>query len=66
MMPPKVLPIKFKTVDGEHTVTIDGVLEAASEQIPPTMPGAVNLDMTVSEMAFLSLPDRLASGAQLF
>ena len=31
-IPPKVVPIKFETVDGEHTVTIDGVLEAASEK----------------------------------
>ena len=50
-IPPKVVPIKFETVDGEHTVTIDGVLEAASEKIPHPMPGAGNLDTTVSGMA---------------
>tara|TARA_B000000460_G_scaffold217004_1_gene166875 strand:- start:227 stop:730 length:504 start_codon:yes stop_codon:yes gene_type:complete len=50
-IPPKVVPIKFETVDGEHTVTIDGVLEAASEKIPHPMPGAGTLDTTVSGMA---------------
>ena len=50
-IPPKVVPIKFETVDGEHRVTIDGVLEAASEKIPHPMPGAGNLDTTVSGMA---------------
>ena len=50
-IPPKVVPIKFETVDGEHTVTIDGVLEASSEKIPHPMPGAGNLDTTVSGMA---------------
>ena len=50
-IPPKVVPIKFETVDGEHRVTIDGVLEAASEKIPHPMPGGGNLDTTVSGMA---------------
>ena len=50
-IPPKVVPIKFETVDGEHRGTIDGVLEAASEKIPHPMPGAGNLDTTVSGMA---------------
>ena len=50
-IPPKVVPITFETVDGEHTVTIDGVLEASSEKIPHPMPGAGNLDTTVSGMA---------------
>ncbi len=50
-IPPKVVPIKFETVDGEHRVTIDGVLEAASEKIPHPMPGTGNLDTTVSGMA---------------
>ncbi|GIT43139.1 MAG: hypothetical protein Ct9H300mP11_10750 [Chloroflexota bacterium] len=29
---PKLCPNKFETKDGEHTVTIDGVLEAAFEK----------------------------------
>ena len=65
-IPPKVVPIKFETVDGEHTVTIDGVLEAVSEKIPHPMPGAGNLDTIVSGMAVPFLQNRLASGAQLF
>ncbi len=50
-IPPKIVPIKFETKDGEHTVTIDGVLEAASEKIPHPMPGAGDLDTQVTGMA---------------
>ena len=45
------MPIKFETKDGEHTVIIDGVLEAASEKIPHPMPGAGDLDTQVTGMA---------------
>ena len=66
-IPPKVVPIKFETVDGEHRVTIDGVLEAASEKIPHPMPGAGNLDTTVSGMAvpFFTGPVRVRRSSTL-
>jgi hypothetical protein len=43
-LPPKQVPISFETVDGEHRVTVSGLLEIGSERIPNPMPGQPPLD----------------------
>jgi hypothetical protein len=43
-LPPKQVPISFETVDGEHRVTVPGLLEIGSERIPNPMPGQPPLD----------------------
>jgi hypothetical protein len=47
----KQLPIRFETVDGEHRITVPGLLEAGSERVPNPLPGQPPLDSKVSGLA---------------
>ena len=48
---PKQVPITFETVDGEHRITVPGLLEVQSERVPHPMPGQPSLDPQVSGLA---------------
>jgi hypothetical protein len=48
---PKQVPITFETVNGEHRITVPGLLEVGSERVPNPMPGAPPLDPQVSGLA---------------
>jgi hypothetical protein len=48
---PKQVPINFETVNGEHRITVPGLLEVQSEQVPNPMPGQPPLDPKVSDLA---------------
>ena len=50
-LPPKQVPISFETVDGEHRITVPGLLEVGSERIPNPMPGQPPLDPKASNLA---------------
>ena len=47
-LPPKQLPIRFETVDGDHRVTVPGLLEIGSERVPNPMPGQPPMDTKFS------------------
>ena len=47
-LPAKQVPINFETVDGEHRITVPGLLEVGTERIPNAMPGEPPLDTTVT------------------
>ncbi len=47
---PKQVSINFEIVDGEHRITVPGLLEAGTERIPNPIPGMPPLDTTVSDM----------------
>ena len=49
-LPPKQVPIRFETVDGEHRVTVPGLLEIGSERIPNPMPGQPPLDSKANDL----------------
>ena len=51
LLPPKQVPIHFQTVDGEHSITIPGLLEVGSERVPNPLPGQPPLDPKVSDLA---------------
>jgi hypothetical protein len=51
LLPPKQVPIPFQTVDGEHSITIPGLLEVGSERVPNPIPGQPPLDPKVSDLA---------------
>ena len=51
LLTPKLVPIQFQTVDGEHSITIPGLLEVGSERVPNPLPGQPPLDPKVSELA---------------
>jgi len=51
LLPPKQVPIQFQTVDGEHNITIRGLLEVGSERVPNPLPGQPPLDPKVSDLA---------------
>jgi hypothetical protein len=51
LLPPKQVPIQFQTVDGEHSITIPGLLEVGSERVPNPLPGQPPLDPKVSNLA---------------
>jgi hypothetical protein len=51
LLPPKQVPIQFQTVDGEHNITIPGLLEVGSERVPSPLPGQPPLDPKVSDLA---------------
>jgi hypothetical protein len=51
LLPPKQVPIQFQTVDGEHSITIPGLLEVGSERVPNPLPGQPPLDPKVSDLA---------------
>ncbi len=50
-LPPKQVPITFETVNGEHHVSVPGLLEIGSERIPSLMPGEQPLDTKASDLA---------------
>jgi hypothetical protein len=51
LLPPKQVPIQFQTVDGEHRITVPGLLEVGSERVPNPLPGQPPLDPKVSDLA---------------
>ena len=51
LLTPKQVPIQFQTVDGEHNITIPGLLEVGSERVPNPLPGQPPLDPKVSDLA---------------
>ena len=50
-LPPKQVPITFERVDGEHHVSIPGVVDIGSERIPSLMPGEPPLDTKATDLA---------------
>ena len=48
---PKQVPIDFQTVDGDHRVTVAGLLEMKSEPIPNPAPDQPPLDVQVANSA---------------
>ncbi len=48
---PQQVPIDFATVDGEHRVTVPGLVEIGSEHIPHPMAGQPPLETTVNGVA---------------
>jgi hypothetical protein len=48
---PKQVPITFETVNGEHRVTVPGLLEVGTERIPNPMSGQPPLDTKMSDIA---------------
>ena len=50
-LPPKQVPITFETVNGEHRVSVPGLLDVGSERIPNAMPGEPPLDTKVTDPA---------------
>jgi hypothetical protein len=47
----KQVPIQFQTVDGEHRITVPGLLEVGTERVPNPLPGQPPLDPKVSDLA---------------
>jgi hypothetical protein len=47
-LPPKPVPIRFETADGEVRVTVPGLLEVGTERVPNPVPGRPPLDPQVS------------------
>ena len=45
-LPPKQVPISFDTEDGEHRISVPGLLEVGSERIPNPMPGEPPLNQS--------------------
>jgi hypothetical protein len=52
---PQQVPIQFETVNGEHRVTVPGLLEVGTERIPNPVPGQPPLDIKVSDIAVSAL-----------
>ncbi len=50
-LPVKQVAINFETVDGEHRITVPGLLEVASERIPSPMPEQPPLDTSINDSA---------------
>jgi len=50
-LPPKQVSINFETVDGEHRITVPGLLEVGSERIPNPIQGQPPLDPKLSDLA---------------
>jgi hypothetical protein len=51
LLAPKQVPIQFQTIDGEHRITVPGLLEVGTERVPNPMPGQPPLDPKVSDLA---------------
>ena len=49
-LPPKQVPITFETVNGEHHVTVPGLLDVGSERIPNPMPGEPPPDSKATDL----------------
>ena len=47
-LPTKQVVINFETVDGEHRITVPGLLEVGSERIPNPMPEQPPLDASIN------------------
>ena len=50
-LPLKQVPINFQTTDGEHHITVPGLLDVASERIPNPMEGEPPLDPKAGGLA---------------
>ena len=48
VLPAKQVAINFETVDGEHRITVPGLLEVGSERIPSPMPEQPPLDASIN------------------
>src|SRR6516165_6692581 len=48
---PKQVPIQFETVNGEHRITVPGLLEVGTERVPNPLPGQPPLDPKVTDLA---------------
>ena len=46
-LPAKQVPIDFQTQDGEHRITVPGLLDVGTERIPNPMPGEPPMDTKV-------------------
>ena len=51
LLTPKQVPIQFETVVREHRITVPGLWEAGSEQVPNPFSGQPPLDSKVSDLA---------------
>jgi len=51
LLAPKQVPIHFETVNGEHRITVPGLLEVGTEQVPNPLPGQSPLDPKISDLA---------------
>jgi len=60
---PKQVPIQFETVDGEHRITVPGLLEVGTERVPNPLPGQPPLDPRSVIWRSRSTPARRAYGA---
>lgn len=50
-LPPQQVPIRFETVNGEHRISVPGLLEVGSERVPHPLPGQPPLDPKISDLA---------------
>jgi hypothetical protein len=50
-LPPKQVPIRYETAGGEYRITVPGLLEVGTEQVPGPMPGQPPLDPKLSDLA---------------
>jgi hypothetical protein len=50
-LPPKQVPITFETVNGEHRVSVPGLLDMGSEPVPNPHAGGPALDTKVTDLA---------------
>jgi hypothetical protein len=50
-LPPKQVPIQYESVNGEHRITVPGLLEVGSERIPNPMEGQPPLDTKVNDLS---------------
>jgi hypothetical protein len=51
LLAPKQVPIQFQTANGEHRITVPGLLEVGTEPVPNPLPGQPPLDPKVSDLA---------------
>ena len=49
-LPAKQVPINFETVNGEHRLTVPGLVDLSTERIPNPMPGQPPLDTKVTDL----------------
>ena len=49
-LPAKQVPINFETQDGEHRISVPGLLDVGTERIPNPMPGEPPLDTKVDDV----------------
>ena len=50
-LPPSRFLFSFETVNGECRITVPGLLEVATEQVPNPVPGQSPLDPKISDLA---------------